>query len=122
YPYAERLVPALRAAGAERAGVVAFDEHIAGNLRQAFPDAAIFTPHVGFYRPPEAGSPCIAVWDRRRFGDRPGLAAAAGVDGFGPTARVDGPTWMPLAIRETPTVAWAFAVSDAPCRGAAPGS
>ena len=122
YPYADRLTPALEAVGAPTATIMAFDEHLAGNLRQAFPDARIVSLHTRFWRPPGTASPCIAVWDRRSRGDRPPLEAEAGVDGFGPVATIDGPVETPLGWRTAPTVQWAFAVAQGGCLGGQDGS
>lgn len=61
-PYAN-LQQALGAAGAEKATLVGFDDHTAGNLRRLFPRARVLSAHLPSYKPPPAApGACYFIW------------------------------------------------------------
>lgn len=115
WPYEDQLIPALAAAGAEAGTIVAYDEHLAGNLRQAFPEARIISRHKPFFIPDGAAGPCIAVWNVALRGARPPLEQDLGVRGFAPPVTITAPMRMPLGWRDARTVRWAFTASPAAC-------
>jgi len=63
----DRLADRLETAGFTGGTILASDEHIAGNLRAAFPDSRVLSQRYPFYVPPavpaSAGGQCLAVWN-----------------------------------------------------------
>lgn len=62
-PYAY-IEAALAAKSAQRATLVAFDDHTAGNLRRLFGQARVLSSHQPDYAPPPAAAPdeCYFIW------------------------------------------------------------
>ncbi len=91
---APAFAAALGDAGFREGTIVAFDMHLAGNLKQQLPDARVLVPGMPLRAwPAPGGEACALVW--RGDGPPPaidGIGAVLGVDWTGaPTGRVAAP-------------------------------
>jgi hypothetical protein len=111
-PYAY-LRRAIEDRSAQKATLVGFDDHTAGNLRRLFPRARVLSSHLPSYAPPPspASSACYFFWSAD-LSPPPDESAIAQLDQAG--IRQAGGAWSRVMAgeNEARTTTWRFAQVD----------